>query len=81
MPFSILRTKLYFPVTRHNLVYRPRLVERLKAGLQLAALSLQGRADTSSFIENFAGTHHYIVDYLAGEVLIGQPKPAQKFLL
>jgi LuxR family maltose regulon positive regulatory protein len=35
------------------------------AGLQLAALSLQGHDDVSSFIRAFAGDHRYIVDYLA----------------
>jgi LuxR family maltose regulon positive regulatory protein len=34
------------------------------AGLQLAAISMQGRADTASFIESFTGTHHFMMDYL-----------------
>ncbi len=39
------------------------------AGLQLAALSLQGHPDVSGFIHAFAGDHRYIVDYLIDEVL------------
>ena len=39
------------------------------AALQLAALSLQGRADVSGFIFRFAGDDRYIVDYLIEEVL------------
>lgn len=34
------------------------------AGLQLAALSLQGREDARGFIREFAGDHRYIADYL-----------------
>jgi hypothetical protein len=33
------------------------------AGLQLAALSMQGRVDLAGFIEAFTGSHRYIVDY------------------
>ena len=57
------------------------------AGLQLAALalqgplSLQGRADTASFIESFTGTHHFMMDYLLEEVLQQQTAEVQAFLL
>jgi LuxR family maltose regulon positive regulatory protein len=51
------------------------------AGLQLAALSMQGRDDIQSFILAFTGSHHYIVDYLADEVLNSQPEVVQEFLL
>ncbi len=34
MPTSILATKLYIPPLRPNLVRRPRLIERLNAGVQ-----------------------------------------------
>ncbi|MEZ4683232.1 MAG: hypothetical protein R2932_54390 [Caldilineaceae bacterium] len=33
MPTSILATKLYIPPLRPNLVRRPRLIDRLHAGL------------------------------------------------
>jgi LuxR family maltose regulon positive regulatory protein len=39
------------------------------AALQLAALSMQGRDDASSFIENFSGDNRYIVDYLVTGLL------------
>ena len=39
------------------------------AGLRLAALSLQGREDRSSFIQTFKGDNRYIADYLIEEVL------------
>jgi LuxR family maltose regulon positive regulatory protein len=51
------------------------------AALQLAALSLQGRADASAFIQAFAGDDRYIVDYLAEEVLRRQPEQIRDFLL
>ena len=51
------------------------------AGLQLAALSLQGRKDPSSFLNAFRGDHRYIADYLTEEVLNRQSKPLRDFLL
>jgi LuxR family maltose regulon positive regulatory protein len=39
------------------------------AGLQLAALSMQGLEDVAGFVTAFTGSNHYIVDYLAEEVL------------
>jgi LuxR family maltose regulon positive regulatory protein len=53
------------------------------AGLQLAALSIQGRdAERSAqFIRGFSGSHHYIMDYLVEEVLQRQPERVQAFLL
>ena len=51
------------------------------AGLQLAALSMQGQQDISGFIRSFAGDHQYIVDYLVEEVLQRQPEPVRNFLL
>src|SRR5438067_1967373 len=51
------------------------------AGLQLAALSMQGHQDVAGFIRAFAGDHRYIVDYLVGEVLERQPAPVRSFLL
>ena len=46
------------------------------AGLQLAALSLQGRSDIGEFVEGFSGSHRYVLDYLAEEVLDRQPPAA-----
>jgi LuxR family maltose regulon positive regulatory protein len=51
------------------------------AGLQLAALSMQGRDDVEHFISTFSGSHHYIIDYLVDEVLNSQPETVQDFLL
>ncbi|GIK44032.1 MAG: LuxR family transcriptional regulator [Chloroflexota bacterium] len=51
------------------------------AGLQLAALSMRGRADVAGFIQAFAGDNRYIVDYLVEEVLQRQPEQVRSFLL
>ncbi|HLV97542.1 MAG TPA: LuxR C-terminal-related transcriptional regulator [Ktedonobacterales bacterium] len=51
------------------------------AGLQLAALSLQGHPDAASFISSFTGSHHFVMDYLVEEVLQQQPASVQTFLL
>ena len=51
------------------------------AGLQLAALSMQGSNDASGFIDNFTGSHRYIIDYLADEVLQQQAPEVRDFLL
>ncbi len=51
------------------------------AGLQLAALSIQGRTDASGFIREFAGGDRHVVDYLVEEVLQRQPEPVRDFLL
>jgi len=51
------------------------------AGLQLAALSMQGQQDTGAFIQSFTGSHHFVLDYLMEEVLSHQPPHIQDFLL
>lgn len=51
------------------------------AGLQLAALSMQGREDAPGFVRAFAGDERYVVDYLVEEVLQRQPPHVRSFLL
>ncbi|HEV2654901.1 MAG TPA: hypothetical protein VGT82_08075, partial [Ktedonobacteraceae bacterium] len=59
------------------------------AGLQLAALSLQGRRNQAGardpeerdLIVSFTGNHRFILDYLTGEVLQQQPASVRAFLL
>ncbi len=63
------------------------------AGLQLAALALQGTnaatsgsgtaggSGTAAFIKSFTGSHHFVMDYLMEEVLNQQPETVQTFLL
>ena len=51
------------------------------AGLQLAALSLRGQDDAAAFVAAFTGSHRYVLDYLAEEVLERQDKQLRTFLL
>lgn len=51
------------------------------AGLQLAALSLQNHDRPGELIAGVDGTHRYILDYLAEEVLASQPEAVRLFLL
>lgn len=51
------------------------------AALQLAVLSLQGRDDATTFIDDFAGSGRYIVDYLVEEVLTRLPDDLRDFLV
>ncbi len=51
------------------------------AGLQLAALSMQGSDDVGSFVKSFTGSHRFVLDYLVEEVLQKQPETVQTFLL
>ncbi|HLB48337.1 MAG TPA: LuxR C-terminal-related transcriptional regulator [Anaerolineales bacterium] len=50
-------------------------------GLQLAAISMQGHKDATSFIKSFTGSHHFVLDYLVEEVLQQQSESVQTFLL
>lgn len=57
------------------------------AGLQLAALALQGSIstletpDTARMIQAFTGSHRFVLDYLIEEVLGQQSEAVQTFLL
>ncbi|HEX6520175.1 MAG TPA: LuxR C-terminal-related transcriptional regulator [Streptosporangiaceae bacterium] len=51
------------------------------AGLRLAALSLRGHADPAGFVAAFSGSHRFVLDYLADEVLDGQTGQVRVFLL
>jgi LuxR family maltose regulon positive regulatory protein len=51
------------------------------AGLQLAAISMQGRKDRTGFIKSFTGGHRLVLDFLIEEVLRQQPESIQNFLL
>jgi LuxR family maltose regulon positive regulatory protein len=73
-----------------GLSLQPEAIEALEArtegwiaGLQLAALSLQGRSPQAvkRFIAAFSGSNRYVVDYLVDEVLRQQPERLQTFLL
>lgn len=51
------------------------------AGLHLAAISIQEDHDADLLLRSFTGNHHFVLDYLAEEVLHRQPEAVQDFLL
>jgi LuxR family maltose regulon positive regulatory protein len=51
------------------------------AGLQMASLTLKKKVDASAYIQDFAGSHDYIADYLTDEVISQQPGHIHDFLL
>ena len=54
------------------------------AGLQFAALALQGnrgKSAQSEFIASFTGSHRFVLDYLVEEVFLQRSEVVQKFLL
>jgi len=51
------------------------------AGLQLAAISLEGQPDPAALIRGFSGSHRFVLDYLVAEVLDRQPPEVVRFLL
>ena len=51
------------------------------AGLQLAALSLRGQPDAVGFAAAFTGSHRFVLDFLAEEVLEQQSEQVRTFLL
>jgi LuxR family maltose regulon positive regulatory protein len=69
------------PLSREDIAALEARTEGWIAGLQLAVLSLQGRADISASLKALTGSQRYIIDYLAEEVLARQPEPLQTFLL
>jgi LuxR family maltose regulon positive regulatory protein len=78
---TFLETVMGLDLEASALVALHQRTEGWIAGLQLAALSLQDRADVQQFLADFTGSHRHIVDYLVEEVLAGQPTAVQSFLL
>lgn len=78
---EFLNQMMGLSLTPEEVASLQRRTEGWIAGLQLAALSMQGREDIPGFIQTFAGDNRYIVDYLADEVLSRQPEHIRTFLL
>ena len=73
--------KLSLGLSHGEIVMLESRTEGWIAGLQLAALSMQGRKDVVGFIKEFKGDNRYIFDYLMEEVLTRQPEHIQSFLI
>ena len=70
-------------LSTENIAMLENRTEGWVAGLQLAALSMQGHAsrDITEFIRSFSGANQFVLDYLLEEVLKKQPEALQGFLL
>ena len=78
---ELLREAIGLRPARRRVAALATRTEGWAAGLQLAALSLQGRADVAGFVAEFSGSHRFVLDYLAEEVLERQPRSVRTFLL
>lgn len=68
-------------LNREQLEILTRRSEGWIVGLKMAALSLQRVKDANEYIEHFAGTDRYILDYMLDQVLDQQPPDVREFLL
>lgn len=78
---EFINKKMALDLSPEDLAVLDQRTEGWIAGLQLAALSMQGRADVPGFIRDFEGDHRYVVDYLVEEVLNRQPEVVRDFLV
>ena len=78
---AFLRGGMGLSLSEPDLARLAARTEGWAAGLQLAGLSLQGRADPATFVESLSGSHRFILGYLTEEVLARQPAVVQQFLL
>jgi LuxR family maltose regulon positive regulatory protein len=78
---EFLREVMHLNLSEEDITALEKRTEGWIAGLQLAALSMQGRQDVSHFIHSFTSSHRFVLDYLMEEVLHQQPERIQAFLL
>jgi len=78
---DFLRRVMRLELSSADVTALHRRTEGWIAGLQLAALSLQGRDDVHQLVQSFTGSQRYILDYLIEEVFQRQPAGVQDFLL
>ena len=78
---DLLNAIMRLGLTSADIAALEQRTEGWAVGLQLAALSLQGRPDQHDFIAAFAGDDRFIADYLLEEVIQRQPPAMQDFLL
>ncbi len=69
------------PLTEEDIGRLETRTEGWIGGLQLAALSLRRHDDVSAFLQAFAGSHRFILDYVQEEILEPLPEDQQHFLL
>ena len=78
---EFLNTRVGLDLSAEDIAALETRTEGWIAGLQLAAISMQGHKDATNFIRSFTGSHHFVLDYLVEEVLQQQSESVQTFLL
>ncbi len=78
---SFLVGGMGLPLSEEEIATLSARTEGWIAGLQLAALALHKRQDLSAFVQDFGGSHRYLLDYVQQEILARLPVPLQHFLL
>lgn len=78
---TFLRRVMKIDLSAEQIASLDNRLEGWIAGLQLLAVSLQGRRDIDGFIQSFSGSHRYVFDYLMEEVLQQQPADIEDFLI
>ncbi len=79
---AFMASTMHFNLKKEAIYLLTNLTEGWIAGLQLAALSMQGRTpeEIIEYMNNFNGSNQYIIDYLVSEVLANLPKETSDFL-
>jgi LuxR family transcriptional regulator, maltose regulon positive regulatory protein len=78
---DFLRQTLSLPLTEEIITALETRTEGWIAGLQMAAISMQGSRDVAAFVDSFTGSHRYVMDYLTDEVLNRESAEIRTFLL
>jgi LuxR family transcriptional regulator, maltose regulon positive regulatory protein len=78
---SLLRRIWELNLPEESVIALEERTEGWATGLQLAALALRGSSNPAQFIQEFSGSHRYVLDYLTEEVLEQLPDDVRSFLL
>jgi LuxR family maltose regulon positive regulatory protein len=81
---SFLHQTLPVPLPAEKFRSLEARLEGWPTGLRLLALALQGKSEREEIeqvLAGFSGSHRYLLDYFALEVLTSQPEAQQRFLL
>jgi LuxR family maltose regulon positive regulatory protein len=78
---SLLNGRLGLDLAQDDLSALEKRTEGWVTGLHLAALSLKNTTDRHGFIQAFAGSDRFVLDYLMDEVLARQSPDVAAFLL
>lgn len=78
---TLLNDTLGLNLTTEQIEKLGRKTEGWVSGLQLAALALREQPDVDQFVNAFAGSNRFILDYLIEEVFRQQPADVRAFLL